>query len=343
MSSQEAKLMTSISTTKTAVITGVNGQDGSYLAEFLLGKGYRVIGLCRSPSSNTMRIDHILSNPLFELEICDISDVSRTNHIVSLYQPNEIYNLAAQSHVGISFQMPEHTAETICQGTLNLLNAIKTMSPKTKLFQASSSEMFGCSKDSGPQGFTENSSFKPVSPYALSKTYAHHCVQMYRSAYGLYTSSGILFNHESPRRGETFVTRKITIAAARIKEGLQDKLVLGNIDVKRDWGFAGDYVETMWMMLQQSNPDDFVISTGKVHTVRTFVQEVFNYAGLGSYERYVEIDPKLFRPNEISCLVGDSSKAHAVLKWKPKMDFSGLARMMYDYDLLKVRKAYANR
>jgi GDPmannose 4,6-dehydratase len=335
--------MTPIFASKTAVITGVNGQDGSYLAEFLLGKGYRVIGLCRSPSSSTLRIDHIISNPLFKLEICDISDVSRTNHIVSTYQPNEIYNLAAQSHVGISFQMPEHTAETICQGTLNLLNAIKSMSPKTKLFQASSSEMFGCNKDSKPEGFTEDSSFKPVSPYALSKTYAHHCVQMYRSAYGLYTSSGILFNHESPRRGETFVTRKITMAAARIKEGLQDKLVLGNIGVKRDWGFAGDYVETMWMMLQQPEADDFVISTGKVHTVRNFIQEVFDYAGLGSYERYVEIDLKLFRPNEISCIVGDSSKAHVALGWKPKTDFSGLARMMYDHDLLKVRKAYANR
>ena len=301
-----------------------------------------MVGLRRSPSSSTARIDHILLHRSFELEICDISDVSRTNHVISTYQPDEIYNLAAQSHVGISFQMPEHTAETICQGTLNLLNAVKSLSPKTKLYQASSSEMFGCSKDSGQNGFTEDSSFKPVSPYALSKTYAHHCAQMYRSAYGIYASSGILFNHESPRRGETFVTRKITIAAARISEGLQDRLVLGNIDVKRDWGFAGDYVEAMWMMLQQPQPDDFVISTGKVHTVREFVQEVFEYAGLGSYEKYVEIDPKLFRPNEIPSLVGDSSKAHSVLGWKPKVDFAGLARMMYDHDLLKVRKDNAN-
>lgn len=329
-------------TNKRAVITGANGQDGSYLAEFLLNKGYHVVGLRRSPSSGTGRIDHILSHPSFELEICDISDVSRTTSIITNHQPDEVYNLAAQSHVGISFQMPEHTAETICQGTLNLLNIIKSVSPRTRFYQASSSEMFGCSKDVGSNGFTEDSSFKPVSPYALSKTYAHHCTQMYRSAYGIYASSGILFNHESPRRGETFVTRKITMAAARIKMGLQDSLVLGNIDVKRDWGFAGDYVEAMWMMMQQPEPDDFVISTGKIHTVREFVQEVFEYAGLGSYEKHVEIDPKLFRPNEIPSLVGDSSKAHSVLGWKPKVDFAGLARMMYDHDLLKVRKENAN-
>lgn len=328
---------------KVAVITGVNGQDGSYLAEFLLGKGYRVVGLRRSPSSSTHRIESILSNPNFELEICDVSDVSRTNHIVKTYLPDEIYNLAAQSHVGISFQMPEHTAETICQGTMNLLNVIKSVSPKTKFYQASSSEMFGISKGSGPNGFNENSPFKPVSPYALSKVYAHYCSQMYRSAYGLYASSGILFNHESPRRGETFVTRKITIGAARIREGLQDKLVLGNIDVKRDWGFAGDYVEAMWLMMQQPEADDFVISTGKEHTVREFLQVVFHHAGLGSYEDYVVVDPKLFRPNEIPSLVGDSSKAHSILGWKPEVDFATLAKMMYDYDLSKVRKDHANR
>ena len=328
---------------KVAVITGVNGQDGSYLAEFLLGKGYRVVGLRRSPSSSTHRIESILSNPNFELEICDVSDVSRTNHIVKTYLPDEIYNLAAQSHVGISFQMPEHTAETICQGTMNLLNVIKSVSPKTKFYQASSSEMFGISKGSGPNGFNENSPFKPVSPYALSKVYAHYCAQMYRSAYGLYASSGILFNHESPRRGETFVTRKITIGAARIREGLQDKLVLGNIDVKRDWGFAGDYVEAMWLMMQQPEADDFVISTGKEHTVREFLQVVFDHAGLGSYEKYVVVDPKLFRPNEIPSLVGDSTKAHSVLGWSPKIDFATLAKMMYDHDLSKVRKDHANR
>jgi GDPmannose 4,6-dehydratase len=323
-----------MSGSKTALITGVNGQDGSYLAELLLSKGYTVVGMKRrTSSSGTSRIDHLLFNPSFYLRNCDLNDTCSINSIVSEFKPTEVYNLAAQSHVAVSFEMPEYTTETICQGTLNLLNSVRFISPKSKFYQASSSEMFGDSKDYGVNGYTENSILKPVSPYAVSKTYAHHTTQLYRDAYNLHTSSGILFNHESPRRGETFVTRKITMAVARIKKGLQKKLTLGNLDAKRDWGYAGDYVEAMWLMLQQPKGDDYVVATGKTHTVREFLEIVFDYAGLGSYEKYVEIDPKLLRPNEVPYLLGDATKARTVLGWSPKTDMVSLAKMMYDSDM----------
>ena len=324
---------------KTAIITGVNGQDGSYLAELLLSKGYTVVGMKRrTSSSGTSRIDHLMFNPSFHLRNCDLNDTCSINSIMSEYKPAEVYNLAAQSHVAVSFEMPEYTTETICQGTLNLLNAIRFISPSSKFYQASSSEMFGDSKDYGVNGFTESGVLKPVSPYAVAKTYAHHTTQLYRDAYRMHTSSGILFNHESPRRGETFVTRKITMAAARIKLGIQKKLTLGNLDAKRDWGFAGDYVEAMWMMLQQPVGDDYVIATGKTHTVREFLEVVFDYAGLGSYEKYVEIDPKLLRPNEVPYLLGDASKATKTLGWKPRTSMVELAKMMYDGDLFLINR-----
>ena len=324
---------------KSAVITGVNGQDGSYLAEFLLEKGYRVVGLKRrSSSSGYDRIEHILSNPNFIVRNCDLNDTTSINSIMYEFKPTEVYNLAAQSHVAVSFEMPEYTTETICHGTLNLLNAVRFISPKSRFYQASSSEMFGDSKDIKQKGYTEDSILKPVSPYAVSKTYAHYTTQMYRAAYGIHASSGILFNHESPRRGETFVTRKITMAAARIKKGLQSKLVLGNLDAKRDWGFAGDYVEAMWMMLQQPIGDDYVVATGKTHTVREFLEVVFDYANLGSYEKYVEINAQYLRPNEVPYLLGDSSQARRVLGWDPKTDKQTLARMMYDADIAALEK-----
>ena len=324
---------------KTAIITGVNGQDGSYLAELLLSKGYRVIGLKRRTSTiNTGRIDHIyisdeISPAQFKLHYYDLSDGSAVCNLLSKYQPDEFYNLAAQSHVAVSFEVPEYTSDGIAGGTLKILDGIKNISPKTKFYQASSSEMYGDSTDYGPNGYTEESRMLPVSPYAVAKLYAHHMTRVYRQAYGVHASSGILFNHESPRRGETFVTRKITMAAARIKLGLQSKLLLGNLDAKRDWGFAGDYVEAMWMMLQQPIGDDYVVSTGKTYSVREFLEVVFDHAGLGSYEKYVEIDPRLFRPNEVPYLLGDSTKARKIFGWEPKTSMADLARMMYDSDL----------
>lgn len=329
---------------KTAIITGVNGQDGSYLAELLLSKGYRVIGLKRRTSTiNTGRIDHIyisdkVSQAQFKLHYYDLSDGSAICNLLSKYQPNEFYNLAAQSHVAVSFEVPEYTSDGIAGGTLKILDAIKNISPKTRFYQASSSEMFGDSTDYGSNGYTEESRMLPVSPYAVAKLHAHHMTRVYRQAYGIHASSGILFNHESPRRGETFVTRKITMAAARIKLGLQSKLLLGNLDAKRDWGFAGDYVEAMWMMLQQPIGDDYVVSTGKTYSVREFLEVVFDHAELGSYEKYVEIDPRLFRPNEVPYLLGDSTKSRKILGWEPKTSMADLARMMYDSDLQLMRK-----
>jgi GDPmannose 4,6-dehydratase len=329
---------------KTAIITGVNGQDGSYLADLLLSKGYRVIGLKRRSSTiNTNRIDHIymsaaMSATQFKMHYYDLSDGSCIANLLAKYKPDEFYNLAAQSHVAVSFEVPEYTSDGIAGGTLKILEAIRNISPNTKYYQASSSEMFGDSTDHGTNGFTETSKMLPVSPYAVAKLHAHHMTRVYREAYGIHASSGILFNHESPRRGETFVTRKITMAAARIKMGLQSKLMLGNLDAKRDWGFAGDYVEAMWMMLQQDKPSDYVIATGKTYTVREFLEVVFDYAGLGSYEKYVGIDPRLFRPNEVPFLLGDPSKANSVLGWKPKNSMIDLAKMMYDSDLAALRK-----
>lgn len=333
-----------MSADKTAIITGVNGQDGSYLAELLLSKGYRVIGLKRRTSTiNTERIDHIyisdkVSQAQFKLHYYDLSDGSAICNLLSKYQPDEFYNLAAQSHVAVSFEVPEYTSDGIAGGTLKILDAIKNISPKTRFYQASSSEMFGDSTDYGSNGYTEESRMLPVSPYAVAKLHAHHMTRVYRQAYGIHASSGILFNHESPRRGETFVTRKITMAAARIKLGLQSKLLLGNLDAKRDWGFAGDYVEAMWMMLQQPIGDDYVVSTGKTYSVREFLEVVFDHAELGSYEKYVEIDPRLFRPNEVPYLLGDSTKSRKILGWEPKTSMADLARMMYDSDLQLMRK-----
>ena len=321
--------------TKTALITGITGQDGSYLAELLLAKGYKVVGLKRRTSSIcTDRIDGIYDNPNFSLRYYDLSDVGATWKILLEVQPDEIYNLGAQSHVRVSFEIPEYTVETIANGTLSLLNAYKEIVPHAKFYQASSSEMFG---DNPQVPQTENTALAPASPYACAKVFAHHLIRNYRISYGLDASSGILFNHESPRRGETFVTRKITQAAARIKLGLQDKLLLGNLDAKRDWGFAGDYVEAMWLMLQQPSPDDYIIATGETHTVREFLQEVFEVAGL-SIDKHIRIDKRFFRPHEVPFLLGDPSKAKKVLNWTPKIKFHELARMMYEADLLEQQK-----
>ena len=254
--------------------------------------------------------------------------------LLAEYKPDEIYNLAAQSHVRVSFEVPESTTDTIVMGTLRLLEAVRHIVPNARFYQASSSEMFGDNPEN-PQ--SENTSLMPASPYACAKVYAHNLVRNYRVGYGLHVSSGILFNHESPRRGETFVTRKITMAAARIKLGLQDKLYLGNLESKRDWGFAGDYVEAMWLMLQQESADDYVIATGETHTVREFLQEVFAYADL-DIEKYVEIDERLYRPHEVPLLLGDSSKAKNQLNWEPKIKFKELAKMMYNSDLEYIKK-----
>ena len=321
---------------KIAMITGVCGQDGSYLAEFLLERGYRVIGLKRRTSLiNTDRVDHIYNHENFILEYHDLNDSSSTWRLISKYQPDEIYNLAAQSHVRVSFDVPEDTVSGICIGTLHILEAMRSIKPDCRLYQASSSEMYG-DAPCPETGYTETSRMTPASPYACSKLFSHNLIRNYRHGYGLHTSSGILFNHESPRRGETFVTRKITRAAARIKMGLQDKIALGNLDSYRDWGFAGDYVEAMWMMLQQDEPDDYVIATGTTTRVRDFLSEVFEYAGLGDYQKYLEIDARFLRPHEVPYLLGDSTKAKTVLGWNPKVSTVELARMMYDSDYIEI-------
>jgi GDPmannose 4,6-dehydratase len=319
---------------KTALITGVNGQDGSYLSELLLEKGYRVIGLKRRTSTiNTGRIDHLMGNPNFSIKYYDLHDAYFINHIMKEEKIDEVYNLAAQSHVAVSFEIPDYTSDGICRGTLNILNAIRNISPTTRMYQASSSEMYGDSSDYDRNlGFNENSRMMPVSPYAVAKLYAHQMVNVYRKAYGLHLSSGILFNHESPRRGETFVTRKITMAAAKIKKGLQKDLYLGNLDAKRDWGHAKDYVNAMWLMLQQEKPDDYVIATGETYSVEDFLTEIFTYSGLGNWRNYVKIDPRLKRPNEVPYLLGDSTKAQTVLGWKPEYNMQTLARRMFDSD-----------
>jgi len=319
---------------KTALITGVTGQDGSYLAELLLNKGYRVIGMKRRTSLiNTNRIDHIFEDNdkimNFDLVYGNLNDSGAIHRLMIKYKPDEIYNLGAQSHVRVSFETPEETTEYVAMGTLRLLEATRNICPESKFYQASSSEMFG---DNPNVPHTEETHFAPASPYACSKVYAHHLIRNYRESYNLHASSGILFNHESPRRGETFVTRKITMAAARIKSGMQDTLLLGNLDAKRDWGFAGDYVEAMWLMLQQEKPDDYVIATGKSYSVREFLEFVFNYADL-DIGKYLKIDERLFRPHEVPYLLGDPTKAKKVLKWEPTVSFEKLASMMYDADL----------
>jgi len=320
---------------KTALITGITGQDGSYLAELLLDKGYEVIGMKRRTSTIcTDRIDHLLDNDRFNLVYGNVHDVGRLYYLLKEYQPDEIYNLAAQSHVRVSFDVPEETLKTVALGTLNILDACLLILPDVKVYQASSSEMFGDNPEV-PQN--EETILSPASPYACSKVFAHHLVRNYRNAYDMHISSGILFNHESPRRGETFVTRKITLAAARIKMGLQQKIELGNLDAKRDWGFAGDYVEAMWLMLQQDEPDDYVIATGETHTVREFLEEVFSLAGL-DVDDHLVIKKRLFRPQEVPHLEGDAHKARSNLKWKPKVSFKNLAEMMYEHDLKLAKK-----
>ncbi len=316
---------------KTALITGVTGQDGSYMAEMLLAKGYKVVGVKRRTSTiNTVRVDSIYDNVNFVLEYGNLHDAGCFWKLLMKYHPDEIYHLAAQSHVRVSFDVPEETVDSVAMGTLRLLNAYKQVCPEARFYQASSSEMYG---DNPFPPFNEESLMTPASPYACAKLFAHNLVRNYRESYNLHASSGILFNHESPRRGETFVTRKITMAAARIKMGLQKELFLGNLDAKRDWGFAGDYVEAMWLMLQQERPDDYVIATGESHTVREFLERVFDHAGLGDPDQYVRIDARYFRPHEVPYLLGDAHKAKKVLGWEPTVKFGELAAMMYNEDL----------
>jgi GDPmannose 4,6-dehydratase len=319
---------------KKALITGITGQDGSYLAELLLGKGYQVWGLLRRSSSfNTGRIDHLYKdpheNPSLRLVYGDLTDGGNLSAVMNEIEPDEVYNLGAQSHVRVSFDMPIYTANADGLGTLRLLEAIRQCKIRPKFYQASSSEMYGMVQQT-PQ--TEETPFYPRSPYACAKLYSYWQTVNYREAYGLFACNGILFNHESPRRGETFVTRKITRAATRIKLGLQDKLYLGNLDAKRDWGFAGDYVEAIWLMLQYDEPDDYVIATSECHSVKEFVAIVFDHLDL-DWREYVEIDPRYFRPSEVDLLHGDASKARRVLGWEPKVTFSDLAIMMTDADM----------
>lgn len=319
---------------KVALITGITGQDGSYLAELLLEKGYKVVGIKRRTSIiSTSRIDHLFDNPSFVLEYGNMNDSGCLHRLLIKHLPSEIYNLAAQSHVRVSFDTPQETADFVGMGTLRLLEAMRNVCPQAKFYQASSSEMFG-DNPQNPQ--SETTRLMPASPYACAKVFAHNLCRNYRESYGLFISCGILFNHESPRRGETFVTRKITMAAARIKLGLQEKLYLGNLEAKRDWGFAGDYVKAMWLMLQHEKPDDFVIATGKTYSVQEFLETTFNLAGL-DYKKYVEIDERLFRPHEVPLLLGDPQKAKQILKWVPETDFNQLVEMMYKSDLEKLK------
>ncbi|HMU40834.1 MAG TPA: GDP-mannose 4,6-dehydratase [Pseudomonadota bacterium] len=320
--------------TRRALITGITGQDGSYLAEFLLRKGYEVHGIVRRSSSfNTARIDGIYQDPhtpdcQLRLHYGDMLDATVLSRILHEVAPDEVYNLAAQSHVRVSFDMPEHTLDVVALGTARLLEVLRTLPSKPRFYQASSSEMFGGSAP--PQ--SETTPFRPCSPYAVAKIAAYHLTVLYRDAYGLFACNGILFNHESPRRSETFVTRKVTRAAARIKLGLQDKLFLGNLEARRDWGFAGDFVEAMWLLLQQEQPTDVVICTGESHSVRDLLDVAFSRLNL-DWQRYVEIDPRYFRPSEVDELRGDMTWARKLLKWEPKVRFRQLVEMMVDHDL----------
>ena len=326
-------------TNKTALITGITGQDGSYLAELLLSKGYDVHGIVRRASTiNTSRIDHLYEDPhnsgvKLKLHYGDLGDANSLRRVIDETEPDEIYNLAAQSHVRVSFDMPIETADVDAIGTLRLLEAVREFREASgkdvRFYQASSSEMFGEVKET-PQ--KETTPFHPRSPYGVAKVFSYWAVVNFREAYGLHASNGILFNHESPRRGETFVTRKITKAVGRIYHGLQDKLYLGNLDAKRDWGFAGDYVEAMWLMLQQDVADDFVVSIGETYSVREFLELAFGHVGL-DYQDFVEIDPRYYRPAEVDLLLGDSTKARTKLGWKPKVSFPQLVEMMVQTDL----------
>lgn len=325
---------------KRALVTGITGQDGSYLSELLLSKGYEVHGIMRRSSSfNTERIDHLYRDPheapvQLVLHYGDLMDGSSLRSIISQIQPDEIYNLGAQSHVRVSFDQPVYTVEADALGTLVLLEAIRDACPKARYYQAGSSEMFGKVREI-PQ--KESTPFYPRSPYGCAKVFSHWQTVNYREAYNLFASNGILFNHESPRRGETFVTRKITRAATRIKEGLQETVYLGNLDAKRDWGFAGDYVEAMWLMLQQDAPDDFVVATGETYSVRQFAEAAFSILGL-DWEKYVRLDSRYLRPTEVDLLLGDSSKARRVLGWSPKVSFRQLVEMMVEADWKVARR-----
>ncbi|MGH2731262.1 MAG: GDP-mannose 4,6-dehydratase [Actinomycetota bacterium] len=317
-----------------ALITGVTGQDGSYLAELLLGKGYEVHGLIRRASSfNTQRLEEIYRDPhesgvRFFMHYGDLSDSGSLVNLIRELEPDEIYHLGAQSHVRVSFDIPEYTADASGMGTVRILEAVRASGVETRFYQAGSSEMFG----STPPPQNEDTPFHPRSPYGVAKVFAHWMTINYREAHGLFAANGILFNHEAPRRGETFVTRKITRAVARIKVGMQDKLFLGNLDAKRDWGYAPEYVEAMWMMLQHDEPDDIVIATGESHTVREFTELAFDRAGL-DWKDYVELDPRYYRPTEVDHLQGDPSKAKRVLGWEPKTSFQDLVRLMVDADI----------
>ncbi len=345
---------------KRALVTGITGQDGSYLAELLLAKGYEVHGIIRRSSSfNTERIDHIYQDPhaagrRLILHYADLNDASSLNRVLRTVEPHEIYNLGAQSHVKVSFDIPEYTAEVTAVGTARLLEAIREVGLKPRFYQASSSEMFGKVAET-PQ--RETTPFHPRSPYGVAKVYAYFITLNFREAYGLHASSGILFNHESPRRGETFVTRKITRAVGRIVHGLEEAIYLGNLDARRDWGFAGDYVEAMWLMLQQEAACDYVVATGEVHSVREFCERAFAKAGIelawrgsGLDEKGVDaatgrvrvsVDPRYFRPAEVDVLLGDATKARRTLGWSPRVDFDGLVGMMVAADLEKARKEAA--
>ena len=325
---------------KKALITGITGQDGSYLAELLLSKGYEVHGIIRRASTfNTGRLDPIYEDPQssksrLRLHYGDLADGSNLARLIGKIQPDEIYNLAAQSHVRVSFDAPEYTADVTGTGTVRLLEAIRETGIKPRFYQASSSEMYGLVQEV-PQ--TERTPFYPRSPYGCAKVYSYWITVNYRESYGLHISNGILFNHESPRRGETFVTRKITRAVAQIKAGLQEKLYLGNLDAKRDWGYAKEYVEAMWLMLQQDKGDDYVIATNETHSVKEFLEVAFGHAGL-DWEKYVAIDPRYHRPAEVDLLIGDYSKARRILNWEPKTKFNDLARLMVDADIELLRQ-----
>jgi GDPmannose 4,6-dehydratase len=332
--------------TKRALITGITGQDGSYLAELLLEKGYEVYGLVRRSSSiNRPRIDHLThvldpaNGNQVQLHYGDMNDGISLNRIVREVQPDEVYNLAGQSHVRVSFEMPEHTADVDAVGALRLLEAIREAKPDAKFYQASSSELFG-NTDISPQN--EETPFRPRSPYAVSKLFAYWMTVNYREAYGMFAVNGILSNHESPRRGETFVTRKITLGAARIKLGLQQKLMLGNLDARRDWGYARDYMEAVWLMLQQEEADDYVIATGESHSVRECLEEAFSYLGL-DWHQFVETDVRYLRPSEVNSVIADASKAKRLLGWQPRTTFRELIRMMVDADLEAVKSEAGNR
>ncbi len=318
-----------------ALITGITGQDGAYLTELLLSKGYEVWGLVRRSSSfNTARIDHLYQDPhdpdpRLRLLFADLTDASSISQALRRCRPQEVYHLGAQSHVRVSFDIPEYTGDVTALGTIRLLEAMRQEDIKARFYQASSSELYGKVVEV-PQ--TEKTPFYPRSPYGAAKAYGFYITRNYREAYGMFACNGILFNHESPLRGETFVTRKITRGATRIKLGLQDKLYLGNLDAQRDWGFAGDYVEAMWLMLQADEPDDYVVATGEIHSVRDFVEQVFDQLDL-NWKDYVELDPRYLRPAEVDQLLGDSSKAKRELGWKPKVSFNELVKMMVESDM----------